>query len=304
MPKHASLFEKPTLPEEEAALEVALAVRDYILGLCSELSVDLDLLGDYGPVFIGARLAMHDEEYRYLRADGAVARLNEVMALLRPVYAGRPVKNVNPPGRSVGAAGASNPSKVYLETLRGPILCYILEGIRPEPGVYAPRRVQKVLQALGGTDYLNEPEVLKIYLEVQLSLSASPRAQGSYDIKSVGRNRSPASLKRPAWSFEAQCAGLDTDDFYPEDDSMAQELGEICMGCVRQDECLELAVVNNEQYGFWGGVGPRGRSRIRRAIRAGRDNAKIQRIITNARLDFQPMSEERLAAMITGFNAH
>jgi|SRR5882762_6700331 len=66
------------------------------------------------------------------------------------------------------------------------------------------------------------------------------------------------------WRDRAACLGKDPALWFPEE----QEEGEphrretprmykvakrVCLGCPVQDECLEYALANREQYGMWGG---------------------------------------------------
>lgn len=62
------------------------------------------------------------------------------------------------------------------------------------------------------------------------------------------------------------CAGVDTDLFFPDEASVvqAEEAKKVCQGCVVKEACLEYALVNGIKNGIWGGVGERTRRRLRR----------------------------------------
>lgn len=53
------------------------------------------------------------------------------------------------------------------------------------------------------------------------------------------------------WIREAACVGAPPEWFFDQVHPTARELCAICP--VRQD-CLDLAIANDEQYGFWGGM--------------------------------------------------
>jgi WhiB family redox-sensing transcriptional regulator len=72
------------------------------------------------------------------------------------------------------------------------------------------------------------------------------------------------SWRRESWMDQAKCRGVSPDSFYPERGEPTAPAKAICMGCVVRLECLELALVNGEKHGIWGGLSERERRRIRR----------------------------------------
>ena len=68
------------------------------------------------------------------------------------------------------------------------------------------------------------------------------------------------------WTDQANCAGLDTNDFFVEDGSKRYDneaiLARICKSCVVKTECLNYSLHNNVT-GFWGGT----TEKTRRALR-------------------------------------
>jgi WhiB family redox-sensing transcriptional regulator len=68
---------------------------------------------------------------------------------------------------------------------------------------------------------------------------------------------------RPDWQAFAACRGSDRDVFFPSRGEAIGEAVAICQGCPVRAECLEYALINNEQFGVWGGLSERQRKRIR-----------------------------------------
>lgn len=67
----------------------------------------------------------------------------------------------------------------------------------------------------------------------------------------------------------ANCAGLDTNEFYVKDDRGTRELypniavlKKICSNCPLSAQCLEWAL-QHENYGFWAGTTERDRNHLR-----------------------------------------
>lgn len=71
-----------------------------------------------------------------------------------------------------------------------------------------------------------------------------------------------------SWIDKAECSGLVTNLFYPEQGGAAKEqvlARQVCARCPVQDECLEYALLAGERFGIWGGTSERQRRKIRRA---------------------------------------
>lgn len=62
----------------------------------------------------------------------------------------------------------------------------------------------------------------------------------------------------------ANCLGVGSELFFPEQGASAKDAKVVCQGCVVREQCLEYALVNGEKFGIWGGLGERERRRIRR----------------------------------------
>lgn len=80
---------------------------------------------------------------------------------------------------------------------------------------------------------------------------------------------------RPDWMADALCAETWPDAFYPDKGESAREAKDVCNGteraapCPVRDQCLAMAIANNELYGVWGGLSERERQDMRRATRQG-----------------------------------
>lgn len=70
----------------------------------------------------------------------------------------------------------------------------------------------------------------------------------------------------PSWRSRAACRGLDPGLFFPEIGETAAEAKAICAQCPVARQCLDFALVNAETEGVWGGVTPRARRPLRRAL--------------------------------------
>jgi len=69
------------------------------------------------------------------------------------------------------------------------------------------------------------------------------------------------------WMQDALCKQVGPDLFYPEsvgDTAGLNQAKRVCGLCDVRQECLQLALDNNEVHGVWGGLGPRERHRLRR----------------------------------------
>jgi WhiB family redox-sensing transcriptional regulator len=71
------------------------------------------------------------------------------------------------------------------------------------------------------------------------------------------------------WQKDANCKGADTEMFFMEFEEAAinhiklREARKVCFDCTAKKECLDFAVVNNINYGVWGGSTPAQRKEIR-----------------------------------------
>ena len=74
-------------------------------------------------------------------------------------------------------------------------------------------------------------------------------------------------LDIPAWYKDANCKGINQDDFFPERGSSTVIAKKICSECKVKELCLEYAVERKERFGIWGGKSERERRAIRRERR-------------------------------------
>ena len=73
-------------------------------------------------------------------------------------------------------------------------------------------------------------------------------------------------VERPEWMRRAACSGM-THAFFPEGSGPPPSGARlICEGCAVTRECLGYAVVNRENWGVWGGMGPKQRRRVRAVV--------------------------------------
>jgi WhiB family redox-sensing transcriptional regulator len=87
------------------------------------------------------------------------------------------------------------------------------------------------------------------------------------------------------WREDAICAQVDLSAFFPEKGENSAEAKQLCITrCSVREQCLELAIVNNERFGIWGGLSTKERDNeiVRRQQEsddevAGRRNLKMER---------------------------
>jgi WhiB family redox-sensing transcriptional regulator len=73
----------------------------------------------------------------------------------------------------------------------------------------------------------------------------------------------------PEWTEQALCASADPDAWFPENGGdPASAIRRICAACPVKVECLEYALDNDEQHGWWGGASPRQIAALRRLRKA------------------------------------
>lgn len=67
-----------------------------------------------------------------------------------------------------------------------------------------------------------------------------------------------------SWREGAPCGTVDPDIFFDkaENDPLVEEQAKlICMGCPVATDCIDAAMLGREEYGIWGGMTPKERSR-------------------------------------------
>lgn len=73
------------------------------------------------------------------------------------------------------------------------------------------------------------------------------------------------------WRDDALCGQVGVEAFFPEPGASAPGTSKraraICDECTVAAQCLEYALANDERHGFWGGLSPKERSRLRKSMR-------------------------------------
>lgn len=70
------------------------------------------------------------------------------------------------------------------------------------------------------------------------------------------------------WQKEAPCSAFDPEFFFDHaerDPDVEQIAKDVCATCPVRQKCLDRAMLNDEQYGIWGGLNPAERTRHRAA---------------------------------------
>lgn len=69
---------------------------------------------------------------------------------------------------------------------------------------------------------------------------------------------------RAEWMRDGACRGVDDIDFFPESMTSlaAARAVALCNSCPVQEACARYAMVNDIEYGIWGGLSPRARREI------------------------------------------
>jgi len=70
--------------------------------------------------------------------------------------------------------------------------------------------------------------------------------------------------ERAYWMRHGLCRGADGYDFFPQSmtTTAAARAVSLCNSCPVQEDCLRYAMVNDIEYGIWGGLSPRARREI------------------------------------------
>jgi len=101
----------------------------------------------------------------------------------------------------------------------------------------------------------------------------APRAVRSEDCDQRGRriadgmsgttDRS-ACVDDRGWIEQASCRGVDPEDFFVRGTVGARAALRLCRGCPVQEPCLEYALVEEIDFGVWGGLTERQRRSLQR----------------------------------------
>ena len=74
------------------------------------------------------------------------------------------------------------------------------------------------------------------------------------------------------WADKANCAGTDTEAFFPEKGAQARDAKRVCMRCPVRVECLAWSISDIElRYGIWGGLNQYRRGPLRSLVFNGAD---------------------------------
>lgn len=73
-------------------------------------------------------------------------------------------------------------------------------------------------------------------------------------------------MQSVAWMTEAKCNGNEDRRFFPEDGEQFPEIVEFCSTCPVRRDCLEYAVSNRLDAGYWGGMSANQRVKLRRRM--------------------------------------
>ena len=65
----------------------------------------------------------------------------------------------------------------------------------------------------------------------------------------------------------ANCRYVDKSVFFPGKYDSNKPAKSICAKCIVIEDCLEMAITNNEEYGIWGGMTSRERREYKRRLR-------------------------------------
>ena len=71
----------------------------------------------------------------------------------------------------------------------------------------------------------------------------------------------PTPTRAAGWFENASCRGMDPDIFYGDTRAQTREAKKVCAGCPGQDACLSWAVDTFQEFGVWGGMTSRQRSK-------------------------------------------
>ena len=92
-----------------------------------------------------------------------------------------------------------------------------------------------------------------------------------------------------AWRKDAACLDIwatDPDLFFPAVGApITERIEALCLSCPVNDDCLEYAIKENIKIGWWGGIPPRGRRKLRRYMRQGMTFREAVREIRRERLE-------------------
>lgn len=72
-------------------------------------------------------------------------------------------------------------------------------------------------------------------------------------------------INREPWTDGALCSQIGQDMFFPEKGEPSKPAKQICRSCEVKTQCLEYALSHGENFGVWGGLSARERTKLRRS---------------------------------------
>jgi WhiB family redox-sensing transcriptional regulator len=70
------------------------------------------------------------------------------------------------------------------------------------------------------------------------------------------------------WIAQANCAGTDSEAFFPEIGESPALAKKVCSKCEVKTQCLHYAIDNNISFGIWGGTNEKDRRHLKKQRRA------------------------------------
>ena len=146
--------------------------------------------------------------------------------------------------------------------------------------------------------------------------AARARAAASAHPDSGGRSRNvttwPDALRRPsqldpsepddrAWTAQAACRGMAVELFFPDRGVPGDDAKATCQACPVQQQCLDYALANGEEFGVWGGTSERERRGIRWALKRERPLAPINHGTRGGYFVHKARSEEPCASCVEAY---
>lgn len=74
----------------------------------------------------------------------------------------------------------------------------------------------------------------------------------------------PIGVPDEPWRYDAICAQIDPELWFPDKGGSTREAKKVCLGCPSRLECLQYALDHDERFGIWGGLSERERRRLKR----------------------------------------
>ncbi|AIT14553.1 WhiB family transcription factor [Mycobacterium phage Jamie19] len=75
-----------------------------------------------------------------------------------------------------------------------------------------------------------------------------------------------ASYEPDDWTLGAACTQTDPEVFFPEKGEPVGPAREICKRCDVRQQCRDIAIAHDEEFGIWGGLTPNQRRALKRGV--------------------------------------